>query len=58
VFAAKAELDGLPHLLLHHVDVVVVQVQVPHTILDQPEKERTRSMGGINSSTTPPPPPY
>jgi hypothetical protein len=24
------------HLLLHHVDVVVVQQQVPHTVLNQP----------------------
>ena len=32
---AQALLDGLPHALLHDVDVVVVQPQVPHAVLDQ-----------------------
>ncbi len=38
----EASLDGLPHLLLHHVDVVVVQQQVSHTVLNQPAKEKNQ----------------
>ena len=36
--ATQAELDGLSHLLLHHVDVIVVQQQVAHAVLNQPEE--------------------
>ena len=32
---AQALLDGLAHALLHDVDVVVVQPQVAHAVLDQ-----------------------
>ena len=40
----EAGLDGLSHLLLHHVDVVVVQQQIPHTVLNQPYKYKTSTM--------------
>ena len=33
---AQPLLDGRPHLLLHDVDVVVVQSQVSATVLDEP----------------------
>jgi hypothetical protein len=36
---AEPELDGVAHLLFHHVDVVVVQVQVPHAVLDEPGQQ-------------------
>ena len=31
-----------PHLLLHHMDVVVVEHQVPHKVLDQPPPPRQK----------------
>ena len=33
----QPELDGLSHLLLHHVDVIVVEQEVPDTVFDQPK---------------------
>ena len=36
---AESLLDGLAHALLHDVDVVVVQPQVAHAVLDQPAPE-------------------
>ena len=34
----EPQLDGVPHLLLHHMDVVIVQHQVSHEVLDKPAR--------------------
>ena len=36
VLPLEPHVDGVPHLLLQHVDVVIVQHQVSHKVFNQP----------------------